>query len=344
MKHTLYILPLLAGLAACTPSGQGSGEDAGTVNVYTHRHYDADKQLFKAFTESTGIRVQVIQAGDDELMARMEAEGERSPCDVFITADAGRLGLAKRRGLLQPVESEILQSNIPAHLRDKDGMWYGLTMRARVLAYNRHKVSPGEIRTYDDLTGEAWKGRVLVRSSENVYNQSLLAAMIAHQGAEATEAWARGIVRNMARKPKGGDTDQLLALAEGIGDVAIVNSYYVGKLLSGNDPAHQKAREVIAVAFPSMGEHGTHVNVSGGGVARHAPHREAAISLLEFLSGPEAQRIFAEANMEYPVLPSVPHAAVLDGFGTFKPDPLDLGVLERFNADAVKLANAAGWN
>ena len=340
MRYTLFLSLILAACTASTPEDRPAMR---TVNVYTHRHYDADKQLFATFTERTGIRVQVIQAGDDELMARMEAEGQRSPCDVFITADAGRLGLAKQRGLLQPVQSTVLQERIPAHLRDADDQWFGLTLRARVVAYDRNKVDPAELATYQDLTAPRWKGRLLVRSSENVYNQSLLAAIIAHDGPDAAEAWARGIVANLARAPKGGDTDQLLAIAEGIGEVAIVNSYYVGKVLAGNDPAQAKARAVLGVAFPSWGDHGTHVNVSGAGVARHAPDREAAIALIEFLSGPEAQQLFAEANMEYPVLHGVATAPVLRDLGTFKQDTLDLSALARYNTEAVKRAAAAGW-
>ena len=313
------------------------------MNVYTHRHYASDKALFEAFTEKTGIVVRVVQAGDDELMARMEAEGKRGPCDVLITADAGRLWQASNRGLLQPVESQVLMENVPAHLRDPEGHWFGLTQRARIVAYHKGRVGTEDLARWEDLTHPRWKGRILVRSSENVYNQSLLAAMVAHNGPEAAQAWASGIVANMARPPKGGDTDQLLALAEGIGDVAIVNSYYVGKVMAGSDPAQAKARSVIGVAFPSLGGHGVHINISGGGVARHAPDREAAIALLEFLSGSEAQRIFAEGNHEYPVKHDVDRSSILTAFGTFPPDTLNMAMLGRHNATALKVLEAAGW-
>jgi iron(III) transport system substrate-binding protein len=216
-------------------------------------------------------------------------------------------------------------------------------MRARVIAYNKQKIDKETIDEYADLTNQVWHGRVLVRSSENVYNQSLMAAMIARLGPAKAEEWARGIVKNMARKPQGGDTDQLLALAEGIGDVAISNSYYIGKIMSGNEPERQRARDVIGVSFPSLDGHGTHVNISGGGVARHAPHPENAIALLEFLSSDEAQALFAEGNKEYPVKPGVPAPKELQAFGEFTPDTLNLSQLARNNAQAVKLMSSAGW-
>lgn len=344
MKKTVGFLALL-GMACGSPEPAPSPEPAQPreVNVYTHRHYDTDKELFRLFTERTGIAVNVVQAGDDEVLARLEQEGANSPCDVLITADAGRLGLAKSRGLLQSATSAVLAANIPAHLRDPDGQWFGLTMRARIVAYDKTKVKPGAITTWADLTKPEWRKKILVRTSENVYNQSLMAAMIAHDGPLAAKAWAEGIVANMARAPKGNDTEQLLGLGEGIGTVAIVNSYYVGKLMASDEAEKQKAKAVIGVAFPSIGAHGTHVNVSGGGVAKHAPHKAEAIALLEFLSGGEAQRAFAEGNKEYPVKPGIPIAAELAAFGTFTPDSLNLEALARLNPDAVKVFDAAGW-
>ncbi|MCC7503154.1 MAG: extracellular solute-binding protein, partial [Flavobacteriales bacterium] len=289
-----------------------------------------------------------------------EAEGQNSPADIIITADAGRLGLARQRGYLKPVKSTILEAAIPAHLRDPEGHWFGFTMRARVFAYDKNKVKPEELRTYADLTKPRFKGKVLVRPADNVYNQSLVAAMVAHDGPEKAQAWCAGVVANMARDPKGSDTDQLLAIGEGQGEVAIVNSYYIGKLLTSTDPARQKAREAITVVMPtlkgipyydlgdlSMTPHldgiGTHVNISGGGVAKHAKHEAEAIKLLEFLVSDEAQRLFAEGNMEFPVKAGIPAAQVLQGFGAFTPDTLDLSELGRNNAAAVKVLEAAGW-
>jgi iron(III) transport system substrate-binding protein len=346
MKRSYFLLLLL--LSACGGSGDPAATtdhtaDPGEVNVYSHRHYDSDKQLFARFTELTGIKVNLLSAGDDDLLSRIEAEGANTPGDVLITADAGRLGLAKQRGLFQNVRSEVLEANIPPFRRDPDGAWFGFSARARVFAYNKNKVKPADLATYDAITASAFKGRVLARTSEHVYNQSLVASMIAHHGREAALAWCKGVVRNFAREPKGSDTDQLLAVGEGIGDVAIVNSYYVGKLMNSDDPAKQKAREVIAVAFPDANGHGTHFNVSGGGVIAHARNRENAIKLLEFLSSDEAQRVFAEGNMEFPVRAGVPVAATLQAFGPCTPDTLDLSNLSRFNAEAVKVMGEAGW-
>lgn len=341
MKRSMLLLPLLG--IACGQPEPASTTEPRSVNVYSHRHYDTDKELFAAFTKETGIAVNVVQAGDDELLARLEQEGANSPCDILITADAGRLGLAKSRGLLQPASSESLHTSIPAHLHDPDGHWFGLTMRARIVAYDKTKVKPEAITSWADLTKPQWKGKILVRSSENVYNQSLMAAMIAHDGPLAAKAWADGIVRNMARQPKGNDTDQLLALGEGLGTVAIVNSYYVGKLMASEEPEKQKAKSVIGVSFPALGSHGVHVNVSGGGIAKHAPHKAEAIALLEFLAGEEAQRRFAEGNKEYPVRAGIPMAEELAAFGTFTADSLNLEALARLNPDAVKVFDAAGW-
>ncbi len=340
----IIVLLLLLGCRSAEQAEDHSSIDVQReVNIYGHRHYETDKQLFQLFTERTGIKVNMVQAGDDELMARLEAEGAKSPADLLITADAGRLGLATQRGLLQPLRNNVLESNIPSHLRDPQGHWFGLTMRARVIAYNKEKVDPAKIQDYNDLTDPEWKKRLLVRSSENVYNQSLVAAMIERIGTEATEEWARGIVSNMAREPQGGDTDQLLALAEGIGDIAISNSYYIGKIMAGNEPERQRAREVIGVVFPSMGRYGTHVNISGAGITKYAPNKEEAIALLEFLSSDEAQALFADGNKEYPVKKGVQVPVELLSFGTFIPDTLDLAVLARNNAQAVKIMTAAGW-
>lgn len=345
------LLPLLALLpfAACAPKTDNATQDAqGTdsarvVNVYTHRHYDTDKALFKRFTEQTGIAVKVIMADDDELLSRLEAEGQNSPADIIITADAGRLGLARQRGYLRPVKSTVLEAAIPAHLRDPEGHWFGFTMRARVFAYDKSKVKPEELRTYADITRPRFKGKVLVRPADNVYNQSLVAALVAHDGQDKAKDWCAGVVANMARDPKGSDTDQLLAIGEGQGEVAIANSYYIGKLLTSDDPARQKARNAIGVVFPDLDGRGTHVNISGGGVAKHAKHEAEAIKLLEFLVSDEAQQAFSEGNMEFPVKAGIPAAQVLQGFGAFTADTLDLSQLGLHNADAVKVLEAAGW-
>lgn len=314
------------------------------VNVYSHRHYDVDKQLFADFEAATGIKVQVIDADDDQLLARLAAEGANTQADLILTSDAGRLGLCKQGGFLQPITTMTLESNVPQHLRDPEGNWYGLSVRARVFAYDKNKVKPEQLATYDAVTAPSFKGKLLVRSSENTYNQSLVAAMIARNGRDAALAWCKGVVANMAREPKGGDTDQMLAIGEGLGDVAIVNSYYAGKLMVSEDSAKQIAKAVIAVAYPVMGKDiGTHVNVSGAGVAKHAKHKENAIALLEFLTSEAAQSVFAKGNMEFPVKPGVAVAPELEAFGTLVQDQLDLSKLGENNAEAVKVMAEAGW-
>lgn len=345
---------LLTALTALTACGGGDGEeprnvdesvaaDAGEVNVYSHRHYEADRELFRRFTEQTGIEVNVVTASADELITRLENEGEASPADVLITVDAGRLHRAKVRDLLQPVTSETLEAAVPEHLRDRDGTWWGLTRRARIVVYAPDRVDPDELSDYLDLADENWEGRLLIRSSGNVYNQSLLASILAHHGADAATEWAEGVVRNMARPPSGGDTDQVKAVAAGVGDVAVVNSYYVARLADSEAPDDRRVADAVAVHFPDEEGPGTHVNVSGAGVTRHAANREEAIALLEFLVGEEAQALFASANHEYPVRPGVAWSPVLESWGRFRADTLDLTVLGERNEAAVRIFDRAGW-
>jgi iron(III) transport system substrate-binding protein len=351
--HTRAAVALLglAVLAGCgeRPAGgadasaAGAAERDGVVNVYSHRHYDIDRELFARFTEQTGIRVNVVTGSADELLTRLQTEGASSPADVLVTVDAGRLHRAKERGLLQRIESPMLERNVPAQYRDPDGEWWGLTKRARVLVYARERVSPEDIATLESLTEERWRGRVLVRSSENVYNQSQLAALIAHEGAAAAQAWAEGIVRNMARSPSGGDTDQVKAVAAGVGDVAISNTYYVAKLATSADAEEQRVYAQLGVVFPDQGGRGTHINVSGAGVTRNAPNRANAIRLLEFLSEDEAQRLYAEGNQEYPVKPGIAMSEVLRSWGEFRADTLSLARLGELNAEAVMIFDRARW-
>ena len=326
-----------------TPADDAAVADAGEVNVYSHRHYEADQQLFDRFTEETGITVNVVTASADELITRLENEGEASPADVLITVDAGRLHRAKTRGLLQSVQSEVLEANVPAALRDRDGQWFGLTQRARVIFYHVDRVDPSALSGYGDLADPSMEGRVLIRSSENVYNQSLMASIIAHEGADAARTWAEGVVGNMARDPSGGDTDQIKAVAAGAGDVAVGNTYYAVRLAESDDPEDQRVFEQIGVFFPNQDGRGTHVNVSGGGVAAHAPNRANAIRLLEFLASAEAQSVFASANGEYPVLEGVEWSPTLQAWGEFRSDTLDLTRLGELNDEAVRIFDQAGW-
>jgi iron(III) transport system substrate-binding protein len=341
----LLATALISGCGADAGRDARNGDEAGdgAVNVYSHRHYDIDRELFDRFTRETGIRVNVVTGSADELITRLQTEGASSPADVLVTVDAGRLHRAKERGLLQPVESAVLEQNIPARFRDPEGYWWGLTVRARVLVYSRARVQPSELATMEVLAEPAWRGRVLVRSSENVYNQSQLAAMIAHSGEAAALEWASGVARNLARSPSGGDTDQVKAVAAGVGDVAISNTYYVAKLATSRDPEEQRIYQQVAVAFPNQNDRGTHINVSGAGVTAHAPNRGNAIRLIEFLSNDEAQQLYAEGNQEYPVKPGIAMSAVLQGWGEFHADTLSLSRLGELNTRAVMLFDRARW-
>ncbi len=351
----ILIFMLLALAVALTGCGNVQNSDSNNdvansaqagdqvVNLYTSRHYDTDEALYQKFTEATGIKVNVIKGGEDELIERIKREGESTTADLFFTADAGRLHRAKEAGLLQPVESDVLNQNIPENLRDKDNTWFGLTKRARVLVYARDRVVPSELSTYEALTEPEWQGRVLVRSSSNIYNQSLLASFIEIHGAETAEEWAQGLVNNMAREPKGNDRDQAKAVVAGEGDVAIMNTYYVGKMLNSSDPEEVKVAKQVAVFFPNQETTGTHINVSGIGLVKHAKHADNAIKFMEFLSGEEAQSQFAEANYEYPVNPNVEPSELLKSWGEFKEQDINLTALGENNALAIQIYNKVGW-
>lgn len=349
MKKLLLTVATLSLFVACDNQQK---EDATTpqtkdgkqvVNVYTHRHYEPDQDIFKMFEDKTGIEVKVVNASADELIQKMKMEGEQSPADVLITVDAGRLSRAKDEGLLQSIESSYLEENIPAHLQDKDNQWFGLTKRARIIAYAKDRVNPEELSTYEDLVNEKWKNKILVRSSTNIYNQSLLASIIANDGEEAAKTWAEGIVANMARAPKGSDRDQVKAVVAGEGDLAIVNSYYIGKMLNSPDEEEVKIAQQIGLFFPNQKDRGTHINISGAGVAKYAPNKENAIKFIEFLASEEAQKVFTEANYEYPILESVAPVKDIADWGEFKEDELSLNKLGEFNKKAVLTFDEAGW-
>jgi iron(III) transport system substrate-binding protein len=339
----LVLAGLVAGCGGGGGEGGAGGEGRQVVNVYSHRHYDTDRELFRRFTAETGIEVQVVTATADELITRLRNEGRASPADLLITVDAGRLDGAARDGLLQPVRTEVLESNVPARFRDPAGHWYGLTQRARVLVYHRDRVDPSSLNGYGTLAEPAWRGRVLVRSSSNVYNQSLLAALIAHHGEEWAERWVAGVAANLAQAPRGGDTDQLKMVAAGVGDVALVNTYYLARLAESSDGEERRAAERLAVFFPDQGGAGTHVNVSGAAVTASSRNVENAVRLLEYLTGDEAQRLFAEGNQEYPVKPGVEWTPVLRSWGQYRGDTLDLRRLGDLNGEAVRMFDRAGW-
>jgi iron(III) transport system substrate-binding protein len=347
-KHFLPILGVLFFIASCgtqpeqndnVPTDKGPQE----VNVYSHRHYDIDQELFKQFEMETGIKVNVVKASADELLVRLEQEGESSPADLMLTSDAGRLVRAKELGLLQPMVSPELVERIPPALRDPALEWVGLTMRARVFAYAPDRVSEEELSTYADLANENWKDRIVVRSSSNIYNQSLLASIIAHEGPEEAKAWAEAVVGNMARTPQGNDRDQVKAVAAGEGDLAIVNTYYIGNLLTSDNPAEVEAGQAVKIFFPNQETTGTHINISGAGLCKYAPNKENAMLLLEFLTREDVQQKFADGNFEYPARKDVQPSELLASWGEFKPDTLNLAALGNNNQKAVEIFNEVGW-
>lgn len=313
------------------------------VNVYSHRHYDTDKKLFKMFEDKTGIKVNVVKAKASALIKRMESEGAKSPADVLITVDAGRLYQAKSKDLLQSINSNYLTTNIPATLRDKDNKWFALTKRSRVAVYRIGSGMDSKLSTYEDLADPKFKGQIMVRSSNNIYNQSLMAAMIAHHGEEYALNWAKGVVANMAKAPKGNDRYQVKAVANGIGSIAIANTYYIGKMVNNKDASQRESVKKVKIFFPKFENGGTHINVSGAGVAKYAPNKDNAIKFVEFLASKDAQELFAQANYEYPVLAGVKSSKLVSSWGQFKDDTISINTLGENNKAAVKVFDQAGW-
>lgn len=343
MKAIFMILIVILTSGTAFSEGAAESADENVVNVYSHRHYDVDQELYERFTELTGIEVNVVKAGADELIERLRSEGSASPADVLITVDAGRLQKAVDMNLLQVVKSEELDAAVPGHLRHPDGYWYGLTKRARVLAYSNDRVDRSELSTYEDLADPKWAGRIVVRSSSNIYNQSLMAAMIAANGVAAATEWAKALVNNMARKPEGSDRDQVKAVAAGLADIAIVNTYYLGKLLTSDDPDEVAAGRSVNLFFPNQNGRGAHINVSGAGVTAYAPHRDNAIRFIVFLTSVEAQERYAAGNFEYPVREDVAPADLVSSWGDFREDDVNLSVLGDLNIQAVIAFDKAGW-
>jgi iron(III) transport system substrate-binding protein len=337
----------VGGLAtfAFAPRRADAQAAGGVVNLYTARHYDTDETIYSNFTRATGIRVNRIEAEADKLVERMRAEGINSPADIFIAVDAGRIWRAHEAGLLQPLRSPVLEAAIPANFRDPDGHWFGLSKRARVLVYDKSKVKPSDIPTYASLADPKWKGKIVARSSTHVYNQSLVGAMIAANGEGPTEAWVRGLVANFARPPRGGDTDQIKAVAAGEAEIAICNSYYYANLTASKKPDDQAIVEKTGIQFPDQGngQRGTHVNIAGAGIARHSPNRANAAKFLEYLVSAEAQSVFAEGNNEYPIVRGARLSPVLAKWGEFREDDLNGAVFGRNNEAALKLMDRAGW-
>lgn len=333
------ILAALAFTLAAPPAVWAADE----VNLYSARKEDLIKPLLDRFSEETGIRVNLVTGKADELLKRLQSEGINSPADLLLTVDAGNLHRAKEAGVTQAVTSEVLAAAIPPSYRDPEGHWFGLSLRNRPILYVDGKVDPSELSTYEALADPRWKGRICIRSSDNIYNQSLVASMIAADGVDTVEAWARGLVSNLARPPRGGDRDQISAAAAGQCDIAIANTYYLAAMLTGSDAADRAAAEKVRVFWPNQDGRGTHVNVSGAALTKAAKNRDSAVKLLEFLAGDYAQEWYAQTNGEYPVRPGIPLSATLAAWGDYKADDLNLGRLGELNAEAVRLMDRAGW-
>ena len=335
-----FPLTLLA-LAFALPAAQAQEK---VLNLYSSRHYQTDEALYANFTKATGIAVKRIEASEDALIERIRNEGARSPADVLVTVDAGRLWRAEQLGLFQPVKSAVLDARIPASLREPSGLWFGFSTRARLVAYNKAKVKAGEIASYEDLADPKWKGRVCMRSSTNMYNLSLMGSLVEHLGEAKAEAWARAVKANFARDPKGGDTDQLKAVAAGECDVTVSNQYYYARMVRSQKPEDRAVIDKLGVVMPNQANRGTHVNISGAGVMKNAPNRDAAVKFLEYLASDEAQRYFAEGNNEWPAVASLKtENPALAALGAFKQDALNVAALGRNQPAAQKIYDRVGW-
>ena len=332
----------LVGLGMSGTEAPARAEEK-VLNLYTSRHYQTDEALYQAFTEATGIEINRLEGKDDALIERVRSEGANSPADILITVDAGRLWRAEQAGLFQEVTSPLLEARVPAHLRHSERRWFGFSQRARMIFYNKDLVPAGAIASYEDLADPRWRNLVCIRSSSNIYNLSLLGSIIAASGEAAAEAWARGVVENFARPPQGGDTDQIRATAAGECGIAVANSYYFARLLSSAKATDRKAAESLGVVFPNQGGRGTHINISGAGLLKHARHKAAAIRFLEFLTSDAAQRIFADGNNEYPVVPGLTPTPVLAALGEFKRDALEMSKLGANQANAQRIFDRVGW-
>ncbi|MEM7545193.1 MAG: extracellular solute-binding protein [Pseudomonadota bacterium] len=335
-KSTLVALAIVA-------TASTAHADAGELNLYSSRHYDTDERLYSDFTAATGIKVNRIEGKADELIARMEAEGANSPVDVFLTVDTVRITRAKELGLLQPVDSEILEAKIPGYLQDADNEWFSFSQRARILFYDKTDVA-NPPQTYQDLAKPEYAGQVCIRSSSNVYTQNITAALIAHLGEEAIGDWAKAVVGNFARDPQGGDTDQLRGIASGECDIAMSNTYYYARALRKGDKT-MTADDLanIGWVFPNQNSIGAHMNISGGGVAKNAPNKENAVKFLEYLASEQAQEYFSAGNDEYPAVPGVGLSSSVAELGIFRPDTIELSKIAGSIDEAQKVLNEAGW-
>ena len=337
----MQTLKLAAAITLSLAAVSASAQEK-VLNLYSSRHYQTDEALYSDFTRQTGIKINRIEAGENELIERLRNEGANSPADVFLTVDAARLAKADEMQLFQPLKSKLLESRIPANLRTAD--WAAFSQRARIIVYNKASVKAADVQNYEDLANPRLKGKVCVRSGSHPYNLSLGAALVEHLGEQKTEAWARGLVDNFARAPKGGDTDQMKAVAAGECGVALANSYYLARLMRSDKPADQQVVAALGVVWPNQKSFGTHVNISGGGVLKNAPNKDSAIRFLEYLASDQAQIYFADGNNEWPVVAGVKTSnPALDKLGKFKADSIDVGKLARNQATVQKIYDRAGW-
>jgi iron(III) transport system substrate-binding protein len=339
----MKLFPLARGLllsAGLLVSGVAASAE---LNVYSARKEALIKPMLDKFSAQTGVTVNLLTGKGDALLTRLQAEGKNSPADVLITTDAGRLVRAEQAGVLQAVSSDKLNAEIPAHLRSDQGFWYGLSVRARAIVYAKDRVDHSELSSYEALAEPQWKNRICIRSSSNIYNQSLVAGMLHSEGSEATTQWLQGLVANLARPPKGGDRDQIKAVAAGQCDVAVVNSYYLGGMVNSSDANEQRAADAVAIFWPNQSGRGTHINVSGAGVTQSASNPADAVKLIEFLASDEAQRWYAETNNEFPVRSDVPASELLSSWGEFKRDTTPMDEQGRRNGEALMAMDRAGW-
>ncbi|QFT62965.1 extracellular solute-binding protein [Roseivivax sp. THAF30] len=332
----------LVSVAALSVAAPALAQDNGEVNLYSSRHYDTDERLYSEFEEQTGITINRIEGDADELIARMEAEGENSPADVFLTVDTSRLERAKDAGLLQAVDSDVLEERIPDQYQDSDNQWFGFSLRGRIIFYDNENVE-NPPQTYMDLASDEYEGMVCIRSSTNTYNQTLLASIIENQGEEAAREWAQGIVDNMARDPQGGDTDQLRGIVSGECAIAVANTYYFARAIASDVDGVSGSIDQIGWVFPNQDSNGAHVNLSGGGVAANAPNRDNAVAFLEYLASDSAQEYFAAGNNEYPAVDGVETTEAVDELGEFTADDVDLSAVAKQLPTAQQIFNEVGW-
>ena len=339
MRYFIFIFTLI--ITSCSTQKEVFNE----VNLYSQRHYSVDELQYKNFTEKTGIKVNVVKANADQLIERLKNEGENSPADLFVTVDAGKLYNARESGVLQKIPAEAINKNIREDILDAESYWAPITFRSRIIVYSNDRVNKSDLTTYEDLANSKWKNRILVRSSSNAYNQALMSSLVANLGPEDTEKWSSAIVSNFARDPKGSDRDQVKAIAAGQGDLAIVNSYYIGLLLASDKEEEINAGKSVSVFFPNQGEgdRGSHINISGLGLTKNSPNRENAIKLIEYLTSEEAQMVYVNNSYEYPANSLVQPSEIVRGWGEFKIDKLNLNALGEYRPEAIKIFDKTGW-